>query len=53
MATVESIRKNNLDEEKIWQIIKRQVEELKYGTVLITVHDGKITQIETSSKIRF
>lgn len=53
MATVESIRKNNLDEEEIWQIIKRQVEELKYGTVLVTVHDGKITQIETSSKLRF
>lgn len=39
--------------EKTWEVIKKQVGELKYGTVSITVHDGKITQVETSSKIRF
>ena len=39
--------------EKTWEVIRKQVDELKYGTVSITVHDGKITQVETSSKIRF
>ena len=53
MATVERINKKKHDEEKIWQIIKEQVDELKYGTVIVTVHDGKITQVETSSKLRF
>ncbi|WP_081646699.1 YezD family protein [Butyrivibrio sp. AD3002] len=39
--------------EDVWKRIRNQVENLKYGTVTITVHDGKITQIETSSKERF
>ncbi|WP_081846598.1 YezD family protein [Butyrivibrio sp. AE3004] len=39
--------------EEVWKKIQKQVESLKYGTVTITVHDGKITQIETSSKLRF
>ncbi|SEL04199.1 hypothetical protein SAMN04487770_10593 [Butyrivibrio sp. ob235] len=39
--------------EDVWKSIRNQVENLKYGTVTITVHDGKITQIETSSKERF
>ena len=45
------IEKNNVDD--VWETIKRQVNDLKYGTVTITIHDGKITQVETSSKVRF
>lgn len=41
------------DIEKIWEVIRSQVNDLKYGNVVITVHDGKITQVETSSKLRF
>ena len=41
------------DNDKIWEVIKSQVSDLKYGNVIITVHDGKITQVETSTKIRF
>ena len=41
------------DSDKIWDVIKSQVNDLKYGNVIITVHDGKITQVETSTKIRF
>ncbi|WP_081675291.1 MULTISPECIES: YezD family protein [unclassified Butyrivibrio] len=40
-------------EDKIWEQIKRQVLDVKYGTVLITIHDGKIVQLETSKKVRF
>ncbi len=43
--------KNNVDD--VWETIKRQVNDLNYGTVTITIHDGKITQVETSSKVRF
>lgn len=39
--------------EEVWARIKDQVESLKYETVTITVHDGRITQVETSSKERF
>ncbi len=45
------IEKNNVDD--VWETIKRQVNDLNYGTVTITIHDGKITQVETSSKVRF
>ncbi|WP_408071954.1 DUF2292 domain-containing protein [Butyrivibrio sp. JL13D10] len=41
------------DDEKVWEEIKKQVSQLKYGTVMITVHDGKIVQLDTSRKIRF
>jgi hypothetical protein len=33
--------------------IKTAVEKLKYGTVIITVHNNKITQMEVSEKKRF
>ncbi len=39
--------------EKIWQKIKEEVEHIEYGSVTITVHDGKIVQIESSVKQRF
>jgi hypothetical protein len=45
------VEKNNVDD--VWETIKRQVNDLNYGTVTITIHDGKITQVETSSKVRF
>ena len=33
-------------------VAKQQVESLKFGTVTITVHEGRVVQVETSSKIR-
>ncbi len=39
--------------KEVWDKIKKQVESLKFGTVTITVHDGRITQVETNSKLRF
>ena len=52
-------RENNLgnykgkNEDEIWNDIKKMVNDLSYGSLTITVHDGKIVQIETSSKIRY
>lgn len=37
----------------VWTEIRKDVESLNYGTVLITVHEGKVVQIETSTKTRF
>ncbi|MFI9224449.1 DUF2292 domain-containing protein [Peribacillus castrilensis] len=37
---------------KIRHIISR-LEDLQYGSVLITVHDGEITQVDTTEKKRF
>ena len=53
MAGAISDFSNQKDVDKIWEAIKVQVSGLKYGSVNITVHDGKITQVETSTKLRF
>jgi len=42
--------------EKLTEIEKRILEairEVKYGTVEIIVHEGKVVQIEKSEKLRF
>lgn len=39
--------------EKIWEQIKNQVESIKFGNVSITIHEGKIVQLETVKKQRF
>lgn len=39
--------------EKIWEQIKNQVEGIKFGNVSITIHEGKIVQLETVKKQRF
>lgn len=40
------------DSEKIKKI-KKAIEGIQYGSVLITIHDGKITQIDCTEKMRF
>ena len=44
---------NEVSDAKTWQRIKEQVNKVEYGNVNITIHDGKIVQVETSTKIRF
>ena len=46
-------RIENTTNKDCWEKIKELVSGLRYGSVIITVHDGKITQVETSTKIRF
>jgi hypothetical protein len=41
-----------LDDAWIRQVTE-QVNGLEYGTVQITVHDGRIVQIERTDRIRF
>lgn len=33
--------------------VKSYVRELRYGEVHITVHDGKVVQVEKTEKLRF
>lgn len=34
-------------------VVKQQVGDLRFGAVTITVHEGRVVQIETSVKLRF
>ncbi|ASS93493.1 MULTISPECIES: YezD family protein [Peribacillus] len=40
------------EELKIRHIIS-SLEDLQYGSVIITIHDGEITQVDTTEKKRF
>jgi hypothetical protein len=42
---------NILNQEKI-NLISEILKEMKYGTLLITVNDGQIVQIDRTDKIR-
>jgi hypothetical protein len=41
------------DNEDKWKEIIEKVKELEYGTVLITVHDNEIKQLDITEKRRF
>jgi hypothetical protein len=34
------------------ELVRQQVESLKFGTVQITVHDSRVTQVERLEKVR-
>jgi hypothetical protein len=34
------------------ELVRQQVASLKFGTVQITVHDSRVTQVERSEKVR-
>jgi hypothetical protein len=34
------------------ELVRRQVNSLKFGTVQITVHDARVTQVERVEKVR-
>lgn len=38
--------------EKQLEIIKGEIEKIQYGTVTVVVHEGKIVQVDTSTKLR-
>lgn len=35
------------------EVVRRNVANLRFGSVQITVHDGRVTQIESIEKTRF
>lgn len=41
-----------MDEQKL-NFILSALKEIKYGSVVITIHNGDITQVDTTEKTRF
>lgn len=53
-STHSSIRVSDDPRDTRWlALIEQQVRSLKFGSVQITVHEGRVVQIETSVKVRF
>ena len=51
--TTSSTVKTPSDPQPEWvALVRAQVEGLKYGVVQLVVHDGRITQIERTEKVR-
>jgi hypothetical protein len=46
-------KNKNIVNDAIVKDISDSIHNLKYGTVIITVHDSKIVQIEIAQKSRF
>jgi hypothetical protein len=42
----------NSDLPEWLELVRRQVESLRYGTVQIVVHDSQVTQIEKVERVR-
>lgn len=40
-------------ETEILNKIKESLEKIQYGSILITIHNGKVTQIDSTEKWRF
>lgn len=42
------------DPSLVWlEVVRRKVEALRFGSVQIIVHDGRVTQVESLEKTRF
>jgi hypothetical protein len=48
----EEKRMATINETKVQQIITA-LKKINYGSVLITIHDGEITQLDSTEKSRF
>ncbi|MFA7344635.1 MAG: YezD family protein [Terrimicrobiaceae bacterium] len=35
------------------KLVAQHVEDLRFGSVVITVHEGRVVQVEVSTKVRF
>ena len=45
--------RENAAELPAWlQLVRQQVASIKFGTVQITVHDSRVTQVERAEKLR-
>jgi len=52
MSTTTIPRPSNEPQPEWVNLVRAQVEGLKYGVVQLVVHDGRITQIERTEKVR-
>jgi hypothetical protein len=51
-ANVLNERERESAEPEWLKLVRQHVASLKYGTVIITVHDSRVTQVERSEKVR-
>ncbi|MES2997353.1 MAG: YezD family protein [Verrucomicrobiota bacterium] len=35
------------------EVVRKNAEQLRYGSIQITVHDGRVTQVESIERTRF
>jgi len=43
---------SSIQEPEWLGLIRAQVESLRFGVVQLTIHDGRVTQIERTEKVR-
>ncbi len=54
MTTIASERSGSDGQKTEWlEIVRKNVAGLRFGSVQITVHDGRVTQVESIEKTRF
>jgi hypothetical protein len=49
---IHSAEQPNYTEPKWFRFVRQHVSSLKFGTIQITMHDSRVTQIERSEKVR-
>jgi hypothetical protein len=53
MKNTDAKTKINADEKPDWlELVRQQVNSLRYGVVQITVHDSRVTQVEKTERVR-
>ncbi len=54
MATANNPSENTQASEDDWlDVVKQKAAKLRFGSIQITVHDGRVTQVESVEKTRF
>lgn len=49
----ETSRFTQVENSSAWlDLVREQVASLKFGTVLITIHDSRVVQVEKNEKLR-
>lgn len=52
-TTPETSDTPSADELEWLEVVRQKVAKLRFGSVQITVHDGRVTQVESIEKTRF
>ncbi|MCD6413547.1 MAG: YezD family protein [Elusimicrobia bacterium] len=52
---IENVSHSHIEREnmEVYNEIKKAIEKIKFGEIVITIHDGKVVQIEKREKKRF
>jgi hypothetical protein len=51
--SIKSVGMTKLDEAEWERAVRQAVAGLRYGSVEVLVHDGRVVQVETRRKVRF